>query len=215
MLNTQHFTSKLFATIYIAKAILFLAIIMKLISCNPKPQTIKHPHQSDIEDIIFQNLKSFIILDSKIDKGNIPDKSLVYIDDTLNCCMAVEMNFRDKNGKITFQYDDTMCNDLLAVMRSDTNTTEKELLILDTTVELKNLQLTKRHLNTTNTYEEFPNKHRGELHFSRLYFNTQHTRCLFVVKYFCGGLCGSGTTIYVEKINGKWAIKKEFMGWIS
>ena len=44
---------------------------------------------------------------------------------------------------------------------------------------------------------------------------TDQQKAIVYTSYVCGGLCGNGDTIYLEKINGKWKIIERKTRWIS
>ena len=50
----------------------------------------------------------------------------------------------------------------------------------------------------------------GEIRFDR-----DHTHAVVSFSFVCGGLCGHGSTLLLEKKNGTWKQKKQCGGWIS
>lgn len=63
-------------------------------------------------------------------------------------------------------------------------------------------------------YKRFPGSP-GIMTFSRVGFSEDGTQALFYLSNHCGGLCGTGMYVVMEKRNGKWAIEKEIEMWIS
>ena len=63
-------------------------------------------------------------------------------------------------------------------------------------------------------YRRFPGSP-GILTFSRVGFSTDGTQALFYMSNSCGGLCGTGMYVVMEKRNARWAIEKEVEMWIS
>jgi hypothetical protein len=63
-------------------------------------------------------------------------------------------------------------------------------------------------------YKRFPGSS-GIMTFSRVGFSEDGTQALFYVSNQCGGLCGAGMYVVMEKRNGSWSIEKEIEMWIS
>lgn len=63
-------------------------------------------------------------------------------------------------------------------------------------------------------FKQFPGSP-GLLTFSRVGFSPDGTQALFYLSATCGGLCGSGYYIVMEKHSGQWVIKKEINVWVS
>ena len=63
-------------------------------------------------------------------------------------------------------------------------------------------------------YKQFPNS-QGILTFSRVSFSADGTQALFYLSNRCGGLCGCGRYVVMEKRNGHWMIGKEIEMWVS
>lgn len=63
-------------------------------------------------------------------------------------------------------------------------------------------------------YKRFPGS-RGITTFSRVGFSEDGTQALFYVSNVCGGLCGTGMYVVMEKRNGIWTIEKEIEMWVS
>jgi len=63
-------------------------------------------------------------------------------------------------------------------------------------------------------YKRFPGSP-GIMTFSRVGFSEDGTQALFYLSNHCGGLCGTGMYVVMEKRNGSWAIEKEIEMWIS
>jgi hypothetical protein len=56
---------------------------------------------------------------------------------------------------------------------------------------------------------------RGLTTLSEIQFDESHTHAIVSISYVCGGLCGDGATMLMEKKGDVWARKKECGGWIS
>ena len=63
-------------------------------------------------------------------------------------------------------------------------------------------------------YKKYPNSP-GLAYFSNVGFNDQHDQAFVYVGRSCGGLCGSGEYVLLNKVNGRWEILKEQELWVS
>jgi hypothetical protein len=63
-------------------------------------------------------------------------------------------------------------------------------------------------------YEKFPKSSRL-ISFSNVGFNNQHDQAFVYVDQVCGGLCGGGGYVLLQKVNGKWEISKDMVLFIS
>jgi hypothetical protein len=63
-------------------------------------------------------------------------------------------------------------------------------------------------------YKQFPGS-TGLLTFSRVGFSADGTQALFYVSGNCGGFCGAGYYVVIERHNEHWMIKKEINVWVS
>lgn len=63
-------------------------------------------------------------------------------------------------------------------------------------------------------YKRFPGS-QGIATFSRVGFSRDGTQALFYFSNICGGLCGGGEYVVMEKSNGRWMIAREIEMWIS
>jgi hypothetical protein len=63
-------------------------------------------------------------------------------------------------------------------------------------------------------YKRFP-RSRGILRFSRIGFGEDGSQALFYVSNTCGGLCGVGEYLVMERQDRRWVIAKEIEMWIS
>jgi hypothetical protein len=46
-------------------------------------------------------------------------------------------------------------------------------------------------------------------------FSSDNQKAYLQLNHYCSGLCGSGQSIYLKKINGKWKIIDKWLTWIS
>jgi len=63
-------------------------------------------------------------------------------------------------------------------------------------------------------YRRFPGSE-GILTLSRVGFNAERTQALFYFSNRCGGLCGAGSYVVMEKRGSDWVISKEIEMWVS
>jgi hypothetical protein len=50
--------------------------------------------------------------------------------------------------------------------------------------------------------------------FSRVAFNRAHDKALFAINDVCGGLCGTGQTVYAQKNSGTWVFENGGCLWV-
>lgn len=60
-----------------------------------------------------------------------------------------------------------------------------------------------------------PNCYIGEISFSKLVLNQAKDKGLLYYEFKCGGLCGYGRLVMIEKIQNEWRIKQSLTTWIS
>jgi hypothetical protein len=63
-------------------------------------------------------------------------------------------------------------------------------------------------------YEKYPNS-AGVLSLSRVGFNSDGNQAAFYIANSCGGLCGSGYFVIMEKVNSNWKVVQEIQVWVS
>jgi hypothetical protein len=63
-------------------------------------------------------------------------------------------------------------------------------------------------------YKQYPGA-QGIATISRVGFSVDGTQALFYISNVCGGLCGGGSYVVMEKRDGRWMISKEIEKWIS
>ena len=50
---------------------------------------------------------------------------------------------------------------------------------------------------------------------SNIGFNAERTQAVVYVSHVCGGTCGSGSYLFLERAGSRWRISHSFMAWIS
>jgi hypothetical protein len=63
-------------------------------------------------------------------------------------------------------------------------------------------------------YEKYPNS-TGLVRLSRVGFNSDGNQAAFYVSNNCGGLCGGGYFVIMEKVNSNWKVVQEVQLWVS
>lgn len=63
-------------------------------------------------------------------------------------------------------------------------------------------------------YKKYPNSS-GLAFFSKVGFNDRHDQAFVYVGRSCGGLCGSGEYVLLNKVNGQWVVCNEQGLWVS
>jgi hypothetical protein len=63
-------------------------------------------------------------------------------------------------------------------------------------------------------YKQYPGA-QGIATLSRVGFSADGAQALFYIKNSCGGLCGSGWYLIMEKRDGRWMIVKAIQKWVS
>ena len=66
-----------------------------------------------------------------------------------------------------------------------------------------------------NAWKRIKKKYGTDLVFQLSRVNYLDKYATFYYSYHCGGLCGSGNFVVMEKINGEWKILKSFQLWVS
>jgi hypothetical protein len=54
----------------------------------------------------------------------------------------------------------------------------------------------------------------GKVRLSKIFFNPSKDKGIMYYEFVCGGLCGHGNVILIEKVNGRWDIIKSKMVWV-
>ena len=63
-------------------------------------------------------------------------------------------------------------------------------------------------------YEKYPNSG-GFVSLSRVGFNSDGSQAAFYISNHCGGLCGGGYFVIMEKVNSNWKVVQEVQLWVS
>lgn len=63
-------------------------------------------------------------------------------------------------------------------------------------------------------YEKYPGSS-GLFRLSRVGFNSDGTQAAFYISNHCGGLCGGGHFVIMEKVDASWKVMQEVQVWVS
>jgi hypothetical protein len=66
----------------------------------------------------------------------------------------------------------------------------------------------------TDYYKKYPDS-QGFLSLSRVGFSTDGKQAVFYSRNGCGGKCGTGTYVVMEKVDSSWKVVKEILIWVS
>lgn len=95
---------------------------------------------------------------------------------------------------------------------------DKELAVGMLNTLQRNISSTDFQLCTAKVETAFPTTSPpaiGYIRFSKIVFNATQTKALLRYDWHCGGNCGRGELLLMEKTNGNWHIKQAEMLWIS
>ncbi|MCI1187321.1 hypothetical protein MON38_07800 [Hymenobacter sp. DH14] len=104
----------------------------------------------------------------------------------------------------------------LQVVPGDTSVAMQQLNALQSAISPADFQLctAKISLRPSNRKRPFDWDIRT-VSFSNIVFNPAQTKALLRYDMYCGGNCGFGEILLVEKVNGNWQIKQAEQLWIS
>jgi hypothetical protein len=101
-------------------------------------------------------------------------------------------------------------------------TSKDSLFLLQQNMNPKKLKIEKsvvEIINSTTKQKEKIKKEKGESYnFYEMtipIFSSDKQKAYLELNHYCGGLCGSGKSIYLKKINGKWKVIDKWRTWIS
>ena len=96
------------------------------------------------------------------------------------------------------------------------------LFLLEQNLKSKELKIENEiieKINTTSKNIELEKKKNGKSYnyyeMTIPIFSKDNQKAYLELNHFCGHLCGSGKSIYLNKINGKWKIVNKWRTWIS
>jgi hypothetical protein len=101
-------------------------------------------------------------------------------------------------------------------------TSKDSLYLLQQNLNPEKLKIEKvilQKINLTTEEREITKRKNGELYnfyvMTIPIFSSDNKKAYVELNHYCGGLCGSGKSIYLKKINKKWKIVDKWRTWIS
>jgi len=157
-------------------------------------------------------------------------KLLVIEDETTGCPMYEDPEIRIKFGPETKSFAEIVSEKMQS---AETSTIENylernkisEKIAIPTDVGSKHLLVGKKELASvfrkgefdmgwTRFYKKYPDS-TGLIFFSKVGFSSDHNQAMLYAGRQCGGLCGSGSYLLLNKRNGKWVVEKDMGLWVS
>lgn len=102
------------------------------------------------------------------------------------------------------------------VVPRDTSVAIDQLNTLQSGISPSDFQLCTAKIVSYSSNGKWPfDRNKTTVRFSKIVFNATQTKALLRYDMFCGGNCGFGEILLVEKTNGSWHIKQAEELWIS
>ena len=144
--------------------------------------------------------------------------------ETTGCPMYEDESVKEKL-RVTESFHQMMSK---MMPNAEAQTLDNYLLINNSRQELKVWNLGVNYVIVTNSdlpdakfenfwerfYKKYPNSS-GLVFFSQVGFNDRHDQAFVYVGISCGGLCGAGEYVLLDKVNGAWVVSKEQELWVS
>jgi len=182
------------------------------------PVTLPHLNSDEEANEIYRVLvrREFIVND---------EIQLIVIQaETTSCPMYEDESVKEKFG-VTEEFHQMMSKTMPEV---EMQTLDNYLLMNKTRQELKVWNLGVNSVIVTNSdlpdskfenfwdrfYRKYPNSP-GLMFFSKVGFNDRHEQAFLYMGKSCGGLCGVGKYVLLNKVNGEWVVSNEQELWIS
>lgn len=151
-------------------------------------------------------------------------KLIVIEAETSSCPMYEDESVREKWG-VTEPFHQLM-NQWMP--EAEVQTLDNYLLSNETRQELKVWNLGINYVLVRNSdlpdgrsenfwerfYKKYPHSP-GLVFFSKVGFNDRHEQAFVYVGRSCGGLCGGGEYVLLNKVNGEWVVRNEQSLWVS
>lgn len=151
-------------------------------------------------------------------------KLIVIQAETTSCPMYEDESVKEKLG-VTEKFHQTLSK---TMPEAEVQTLDNYLLMNQTRHELKvwNLGVNAVIVRSSDLpdsnfenfwnrfYREYPNS-TGLLFFSKVGFNDRLDQAFLYMGKSCGGLCGGGKYVLLEKVDGEWVISKQQQLWVS
>ena len=202
------------------KYLLFSLFFYLLLSCqNSKQKTELNSSQlKDINEIVRAITIEYNLEALKKDNKN------VILSDSLKKTKIYIPSKKDKELGVPTPPDFVTINEIIKVKIKGqaffSNVDSSH--ILSQYPDIKKLKISENILSKINSpsfeKEIVSRKKVGEYHFYEIgipLFSIDNKKAFVELSSYCGGLCGNGEFIFLEKINGKWKIIERFETWIS
>lgn len=77
--------------------------------------------------------------------------------------------------------------------------------------------VSQNKINEFGSFEEALNNYGavGAYRFGHPVFYDSGNKCMLETGYVCGGTCGNGSILLLEKVSGEWVIKNNYITWVS
>jgi len=144
--------------------------------------------------------------------------------ETTSCPMYEDESVKEKFG-VTEEFHQMMSK---SMPEAEVQTLDNYLLMNKTGQKLKVWNLGVNSVIVTNSdlpdskfenfwdrfYRKYPNSP-GLMFFSKVGFNDRHEQAFLYMAKSCGGLCGVGKYVLLNKVNGEWVVSNEQELWVS
>ena len=144
--------------------------------------------------------------------------------ETTGCPMYEDESVKEKFG-VTEEFHQIMSK---SMPEAEAQTLDNYLLMNQTRQELKVWNLGVNYVIVRNSdlpdskfenfwdqfYRAYPNSS-GLIFFSQVGFNNRQDQAFLYMGRSCGGLCGVGEYVLLNKVNGEWVVSKEQELWVS
>jgi len=144
--------------------------------------------------------------------------------ETTSCPMYEDESVKEKFG-VTEPFHQMMSK---SMPEAEMQTLDNYLLMNKTGQKLKVWNLGVNSVIVTNSdlpdskfenfwdrfYRKYPNSP-GLMFFSKVGFNDRHEQAFLYMGKSCGGLCGVGKYVLLNKVNGEWVVSNEQELWVS
>ena len=144
--------------------------------------------------------------------------------ETTSCPMYEDESVKEKFG-VTEEFHQMMSK---SMPEAEVQTLDNYLLMNKTGQKLKVWNLGVNSVIVTNSdlpdskfenfwdrfYRKYPNSP-GLMFFSKVGFNDRHEQAFLYMGKSCGGLCGVGKYVLLNKVNGEWVVSNEQELWVS
>jgi hypothetical protein len=158
---------------------------------------------------------------AKIKKREIQLQNKLFNDTARFCNIYLDTIYRPYFNKWTYYQNDTSryareTKDLISSFSTDGQSVIDSLNNMKLGLKPNDFQLcTSKVLSIKDLQTQKEKCYIGVVSFSRLFLNKTKTKGLLYCNFRCGGLCGKGNLLIIEKVDNRWIIKEARMTWVS